>query len=83
MMFIIFAADTDLRGSKLQEESSVDLEDFTTKYDGFASKIKYIDYRNATDLKTTSHTYPDFMMTFSRLINEIELCYEIYAKQIL
>ena len=83
MMFIIFAADTDPRGSKLQEESSVDLEDFTTKYDGFSSQIKYIDYRNATDLKTTSHTYPDFMMAFSRLINEIELCYEIYAKQIL
>ena len=82
-MFIIFAADTDLRGSKLQEESSVDLEDFTTKYDGFSSQIKYIDYRNATKLKTTSHTYPDFMMTFSRLINEIDLCYEISAKQIL
>ena len=83
MMFNIFSANPDLRGSKHQEEASVDFEDFTTKYDVFLSKIEYINYRNATDLKTTSHTYPDFMMTFSRLINEIELCYEIYAKQIL
>ena len=38
MMFNIFAANPDLRGSKHQEEARVDFEDFTTKYDGFYLK---------------------------------------------
>ena len=64
MMFNIFAANADSRGTKLQEEASVDFEDITTKYDGFLSKIEYIDYRYAIDLKTSNHTYPDYMITF-------------------
>ena len=64
MMFNIFAANADLRGSKLQEEASVDFEDFSTKYDGFVFRIKYIDYRYAIDLKTSNHTYPDYIITF-------------------
>ena len=71
MMFNIFAANPDLRGSKLQEEASVDFDDFPTKYDGFLSKIEYIDYRNDTDLRTTNHTYPAY------------ICYDIYSKQML
>ena len=63
-MFNIFAANTDLRGSKLQEEASVDFEDFKTKYDGFVFRIKYIDYRYAIDLKISNHTYPDYMIAF-------------------
>ena len=79
MMFNIFAANSDSRGSKLQEEAVVDFEDFKTRCDGLVFKIKYIDYRNAIHSNTTNHTYPDYMITFSRLINEIELCHEIYA----
>ena len=54
----------DIRGSKLQEEANVDVEDFTTKYDGFVFRIKFIDYRYAVDLKTSNHTYPDYTTMF-------------------